>query len=323
MQLDTFTDSIEAIIKKHSQYLKNLKENLSNEIDSLSDEQIHGYEQLIRLQAEMVRDLKAILKNAKKVGTKEEIVDVEKKVDYVPQTITTFELFLMDINMTEDEFFGRTEINRDVFITKDFIHENFAAIIHGNLTINVEKIGDNFKPIVGEDIVCVCSNIGENFQPTCLGSITINQLKKIPKGFECTLGGSLFLTDVKEYEGTFDSFIGNSLIMENIQSFPSLFKPTIFGDLNLCAIDDIKTLIDNTNFKPILGEEVYLSDDYHDNEGDAGIFHKLGLEDIERGVSIQNSNGLVFHFNHRNNCIYKLGNNGLYKLLLLMKKSKI
>ena len=322
MELAKFTDSIEVIIEKHIKYLRNLKENLANEIDVMNDVELYSCEQKIRLQAEMVQDLKAILKNAKNIGTSEEVVDIahaKERVDYMSH-IRNIDTFLIGANMTEDEFFGRTEINRDIVIIDNNFPKNCKAIINGNLTISVHKIEDNFQPIVSGFINCTCSEIGENFQPSSLGDIILKNVKKLPKGFECNTGESLFLQHVTEYEGTFKSNVGKSLSFGSLKDFPTPFEPNVFEDISLEAINDLEVLRNcHNNFRPSVGEEIYLSHDYHEDNGYVGMFNVLFLKTIERPSGIRCENGIIMRFEPRSNEIHKVFGKNVNKLI--MKKN--
>jgi iron uptake system EfeUOB component EfeO/EfeM len=51
---------MENLIKKYTDRLKNLKQNLSNEFDKLSDKDIEAYNKEIEYVAEFISDLKKV-----------------------------------------------------------------------------------------------------------------------------------------------------------------------------------------------------------------------------------------------------------------------
>ena len=119
------------------------------------------------------------------------------------------EQFLKYTGLTEDQFYGRAEIE-------------------GWLDLDdLAYIPEGFNPTVGRSLYLNgLTSIPEGFNPTTGWSLYLNGLTFVPEGFSPTVGGNLFLNGLTSIPDGFNPIVGWSLYLNGLTSIPEGFNPT-------------------------------------------------------------------------------------------------
>lgn len=165
--------------------------------------------------------------------------------------------FCNQIEITEDQFYGKEEIQR--YLGLDHLREipeNFNPTVGGSLWLNgLKEIPENFNPIVGGGLsLNGLKEIPENFSPAVGGGLSLNGLKEIPENFNPTVGGSLYLDGLKEIPESFNPTVGGYLCLNGLKEIPESFNPTVGGSLRFNGLKEIPE-----GFRPTVGGSLWIS----------------------------------------------------------------
>ena len=169
----------------------------------------------------------------------------------------TIQEFCNKYDITENQYYGKQWINKNLKIDEEELIKGFNPKIIGNLDLkNIKKLYNNFKPIIiGSLDLKDLEEIPYNFEPIITCNFYMTKLKKLPENFKIILGGSLFILGIKELPKIF-----NIIIKE--------------GDLHILRVKKLPENFSNN----ISGNKVYY--DYNGNSIKTGIINSFKDETI-------------------------------------------
>ena len=144
--------------------------------------------------------------------------------------------FCKEISITEDQFYGKEEINGDLYLSYlTSIPDGFNPTVNGSLYLNsLTSIPEGFNPTVEGDLdLRYLTSIPDGFNPTVWWNLYLSNLTSIPEGFNPSVGGCLDLGSLTSIPKGFNPTVGWNLCLNSLTSIPEGFNPIVGGSLYL------------------------------------------------------------------------------------------
>ena len=137
--------------------------------------------------------------------------------------------FLKETGLTEDQFYGRVEIEGSLNLDcPTSVPEGFNPTVGRSLYLNgLTSIPEGFNPTTGWSLYLNgLTFVPEGFSPTTGWNLHLNSLTSIPEGFNPTVGGNLHLDSLTSIPAGFNPTVGEDLYLNRLTSVPEGFNPT-------------------------------------------------------------------------------------------------
>jgi hypothetical protein len=168
----------------------------------------------------------------------------------------TKEEFLKYVKITEDQFYGKKEIEDYLYLQSlTSIPEDFNPTVGGGLHLgSLTSIPKGFNPTVGGVLdLGNLTSIPKGFNPIVRGAIYLQSLTSIPEGFNPIVGGGLHLGSLTSIPEGFNPTVGGYLDLGSLTSIPKDFNPIVGGSIDLGSLTSIPE-----GFTPTVGDSLYL-----------------------------------------------------------------
>lgn len=154
--------------------------------------------------------------------------------------MVSIESFCKEYNISEDEFYGRSEINDDLYIGWD-IPDGFNPNVEGNLEIFSSAVPTSFNPSVkGDFILYNVTTLHDGFTMIVGGSASLNELTHVPNGFTAVVGRSLNMRMIVSICENFAPIVGGWLNLGRTRIIEKGFAPKVKGSLSATFVTAIR-----------------------------------------------------------------------------------
>ena len=144
--------------------------------------------------------------------------------------------FCKAFGITEDQFYGKTKIEGDLYLgSVTALPENCALTVGGSLYLgSVTTLPENCALTVGGSLnLGSVTTLPENCALTVGGSLYLRSVTTLPENCALTVGGSLDLSSVTTLPENCALTVGGDLDLRSVTTLPENCALTVGGYLNL------------------------------------------------------------------------------------------